>query len=366
MPDVDVAVIGGGVVGLACALAAARADRTVVLLDTHPRFGSETSTHNSGVIHAGIYYPAGSLKARLCVEGRELLYEYCARRAVSHARCGKLIVATSDAEMPQLEALAAAARANGVDDLRALDGKEARSRERHVRATAALLSPSSGIVSAEELVRALAHDCAAAEVALLPGTAMIDASPVTDGVEIVTPRERISARTAVNAAGLFADDVSRMLDGESFRVYACRGEYAELAPKWRGRFTGPIYPLPHPSGHGLGVHVTPTTWGSTLLGPTAEYQERKDDYEGNRHPLEAFLEPARALLSDVTLADLQPGGTGIRAKLHPPDRSFADFKIRRDSRREFLVQAAGIDSPGLTACLAIGRMVRGLLDEMLT
>jgi D-amino-acid oxidase len=366
MPDVDVAVIGGGVTGLACALAAVRDDRAVVLLDPHPRFGSETSTHNSGVIHAGIYYPAGSLKARLCIEGRERLYEYCARRQVAHARCGKLIVAATEAEVPQLEALARRAAANGVDDIRAMSAGEVREREPHVRAAAGLLSPSSGIVSSEEFVRALAHDCTARDVPLLAGTEMIDAAAVTDGIEIVTPRERISTRIVINAAGLYADDVSRMLGGETFRIYACRGEYAELSPKWRGRFTGPVYPLPHPSGHGLGVHVTPTTWGSTLLGPTAEYQERKDDYEGNRMPVEAFLEPTRALLPEVTLTDLQPGGTGIRAKLHPPEESFADFMIRADTLQPRLVHAAGIDSPGLTASLAIGRLVAEILDGMLS
>jgi L-2-hydroxyglutarate oxidase LhgO len=365
MADVDLLVIGGGVTGLACALAAAKPDRIVAVLDTHPRFGSETSTHNSGVVHAGIYYPPNTLKARLCVEGRERLYDYCARHGVSHARCGKLIVAGSDHERAPLEALLARAAANGVDDVRWLSPAEVRAREPHVRARAALLSPSSGILSAEELVRAYAHDCASKDVALLPATPVEGAGPAADGIEIATERERIVARAIVNAAGLYADDVSRLLGGESFTIYPCRGEYAELTPRWRGRFQGPVYPLPHASGHGLGVHVTPTTWGSTLLGPTIRYQDRKDDYEDDRLPLEEFLEPTRALLPDVTLADLQPGGTGIRAKLHPPAESFADFMIRQDSRQPALVHAAGIDSPGLTASLAIGALVATIVEDVL-
>jgi L-2-hydroxyglutarate oxidase LhgO len=363
MPDIDVLVVGGGVVGLSSALAIAEIGRSVALLDPHPHFGAETSTHNSGVVHAGLYYPKDSLKARLCVEGRERLYHYCVRRRVAHARCGKLIVATSDAEVPELDALGARAAANNVADVRRLAAAEIRLREPRVRAVAALLSPSSGIVSAEELVRGLVQDCSARDVALLRGTPLTGAQGQADAIEIATPRETIATRIVVNAAGLWADEVSARLGGESFRIYPCRGEYAELAAKWRGQLTGPVYPLPHPSGHGLGVHVTPTMWGSVLLGPTADYQERKDDYEGNRRPVEAFLDPARRLLPDVTLGDLQPGGTGIRAKLHPPEESFADFMIRRDAKQPRLIHAAGIDSPGLTACLAIGQMVARLVKD---
>jgi glycerol-3-phosphate dehydrogenase len=189
------------------------------------------------------------------------------------------------------------------------------------------------------------------------------AEPSGGGFIVATERECIRASRVVNAAGLFADDVSRAFGGEPFRIWACRGDYAQLTAAAAARFGMPIYPLPEKSGHGLGVHFTPTTDGSVLLGPTSRYQDSKTDYESGRPPLEEFLAAARLLVPSLTLDQLREGGSGLRAKLHPPEERFADFMIRVDPRQPALVHAAGIDSPGLTSCLAIGKMVADLASE---
>jgi L-2-hydroxyglutarate oxidase LhgO len=363
MSEIDVAVIGGGVVGLAASLAIAKRAARVCLIEREAKPGRGMSSHNSGVIHAGIYYPPGSLKATLCLEGRNRLYEFCERHHVAHRRCGKLLVAAHDGEIPALEALRARGLTNGATSLEMVGPDFVQRKEPHVRAAAAVWSPDTGIVEAEALINALSRLCREAGVAMLVGTTVVDAAASNGGVEIVTPHERFVAGTVVNAAGLQADEVSAMLGGKRFQITPCRGEYAELAPAKRHWVNGLVYPLPHADGSGLGVHLTRTTWGSVLIGPTAKYQDSKDDYEGARLPLEAFLEPTRALLPEIALADLQPGGTGIRAKLHGPAENFADFLIERDAQNGNVIQVAGIESPGLTSCLAIGEMVADLWDS---
>jgi L-2-hydroxyglutarate oxidase LhgO len=361
MESIDVAVIGGGVTGLASARAIAGRGRSVCLLERHPRAGLETSTHNSGVIHGGMYYPAGSLKAQLCVRGRHLLYEFCRRLEVPHQRCGKIIVANHADELPQLEALFKRGVANGVEGLRLVDEAFVRRREPNVPAIAALYSPETGVVEAEALIRALQRSGEAEGVIVLPGTALRGAEMNGSGMALRTDHETILAGQVVNAAGLYGDEVSAMLGGETFRIYPCRGEYAELTPSKRSLVNSLVYPLPHK--HGLGVHVLKTFSGAVWLGPTAVFQERKDDYESHRLPVEAFVEPTSRLIRGVTVDDLRLAGSGIRPKLHGPEDAFADFMIRRDRANPHVVQAAGIESPGLTSCLAIGEMVADLIEQ---
>lgn len=363
--EVDVAVVGGGVVGLAAAAVLASRGYSTCVLERHARPGLDASTHNSGVIHAGIYYPAASAKARLCVEGRELLYDFCERHDVPHARCGKLIVAGDEHEIAEIETLQRRGASNGVEGLEIVDRPFVAAKEPAVRAAAGLWSPSSGIVDAEALVRALLKVGEIAGVILLRGARLVDAVELADGMELLTGREAIRARAVVNAAGLYADEVSRLLGGEAFTIHPCRGEYAELAPNKRFLVNGLVYPVPHAPAHGLGVHLTRSIGGHVWIGPTARYQSRKDDYENDREPLDAFVEPARRLLPAITLADLRLSGSGIRPKLAPPGGAFADFMIRRDGINPRIVQAAGIESPGLTACLAIGDRVGEIVAELM-
>ena len=365
MERIDVAIVGGGVTGLASARAIAQRGMSVCVLERHPRPGQDSSTHNSGVIHAGLYYPAGTLKARLCVEGRELMYAFCAAHGVPHVRSGKLVVAHDESELHQLEALQRRGTDNGVTGLTIVDRAFITAKEPSVNTRFALWSPDSGIVNAEEYVKALLRTGAADGVIFLPGTKLLGADRHADGIALRTERETILARVVVNAAGLYADDVSTMLGGETFTIYPCRGEYAEFTPAKRALVNGLVYPLPHASGHGLGVHLVRTTGGQVWLGPTIRYQERKDDYENDREPLESFAAAARRLIDGVTIDDLRLSGSGIRAKLHPPAESFADFLIRRDRRNPAVIQASGIDSPGLTSSLAVGNLVRDLVAQSL-
>jgi len=355
-----IVIIGAGVTGLACALSLAQRGRDVVVLERHRRAGLDTSTHNSGVIHAGLYYPPGSLKATLCVEGRDRLKAFCLEHGVPHHLSGKLVVAADASEERHLEPLAQNARASGVEvDL--VDAAFVRDREPHVRATRALWSPHTGWVDADGYVRALQRHVELHGGHVLVGSPVLGVEPAGDMVEVITPHERIAAEVVINAAGLYADDMSAMCGGEAFTIYPCRGEYAELTPRASGLIRGLVYPVPHHSGHGLGVHLTRTASGTVWVGPTIRYQGRKDDYEEDREPLEAFYEPTKQLLPSLEPGDLRLGGSGIRAKLHPAHERYADFLLRTDLRQPWLIHAAGMDSPGLTSSLAVGERVAAIV-----
>jgi glycerol-3-phosphate dehydrogenase len=281
-------------------------------------------------------------------------------RGVPHVKCGKLVIA-QEGEESALERVRMNAEVNGVA-ITPVDRAFVKTREPHIAAAAALWSPESGWLEAEAFVRALEAELASHDGVVLNGTPVVAIeSRSGGGASVVTPQERIEAEAVVNAAGLAADEISRLAGGERFEIFPCRGEYAELAPKARHLVRGLVYPVPPASGHGLGVHLTRTLGGEVWIGPTIHYQDDRADYEGNRLPVEAFLEPTRTLLPSIALDDLRLGQSGIRPKLHPPSEHFADFLIRRDRLNGSLVHAAGIDSPGLTAALAIGEMIAEIL-----
>jgi L-2-hydroxyglutarate oxidase LhgO len=359
----DLVVIGGGLVGLAIARTFALTGRDVVVLEAEPMLGSHTSSRNSGVIHAGIYYEPGSAKAALCVAGKALLYAYCERRSVPHARLGKLVVATRDEELPALERIVERARANGVDDLAWLDAAEVRALEPCVRAVRALWSPSSGIVDASALLDALKHDALEHGASIVPRTPVLGGSVTGDGIELELGGAEptvVRCRAVINAAGLRAPGVSRSIVGLATSVipreHFAKGHYFAL--RGRSPFRHLVYPVP-PSD-GLGVHVTLDLAGRVRFGPDVSWVDGID-YGFDETRESDFLAAIRAYYPELGEGSLVPDYTGIRAKLGPAG-SHHDFIIHGPTTSGAPGFAAlyGIDSPGLTATLAIAEHVQKL------
>jgi glycerol-3-phosphate dehydrogenase len=374
MDQANILIIGGGVVGCAIARAVSERWQDVFLVEQFPKLGMATSTRNSGVNHSGIYYPKNSLKARLCVEGNRLTYEFCKKHSVPFRHTGKLVVAANGHEEEELVALKKRGEDNGVEGLRIISPVEIRAREPFVKGVAALDVPSTGIVSAEELVHAYARVATNQGANIVTRAQVVALEPARDtirvglriGDEEVSQRETIEARCVINAAGLFADEVAGLLGNHSWRIYPVRGEYCEIRGPQSLLIKNLVYPLPHSDGLSLGVHFTKTLWGTVLVGPTATYVEGKDNYEKNRLPISAFAESAKTLLPEIEERDLQLGYSGLRPKLVPPGgKGIADFVIARDSNVPQAIHLVGIESPGLTAAPAIAEHVSRLVAEIL-
>jgi glycerol-3-phosphate dehydrogenase len=374
----NIVIIGGGVVGCAVARAVSERWSDVFLVEQTPKLGMGASTRNSGVIHSGIYYPPGSLKARLCVAGNRMLYEFCAAHHVPHRNCGKLVVAHDTKQEAELERLAENGRANGVVGLRLVDRAAVRAREPHIEAAFALEVPSTGIISAEDLIKTLARIATDQGASLLTRTRVVRLDPRADSIAVTLlegeagegaqrSEETIEARCVINCAGLYADEVAAMLGNRAYRIYPVRGEYCELVRAKSHLINNLVYPLPHADGLSLGVHLTRTLWDTVLVGPTADYVAEKSDYERNRLPIEEFVHRAKSMLPEIEAADLQLAYSGIRAKLVPPGHGgIADFVIARDTNVPRAIQLIGIESPGLTSSLAIAEQVVSLAAEILT
>jgi L-2-hydroxyglutarate oxidase LhgO len=356
MDRVDCVVVGAGVVGLAVARALALAGREVMVLEGADGIGTGTSSRNSEVIHAGIYYARGSLKAQLCVEGKQLLYAYLAERGVAHRRCGKLIVATHPAQMDQLHGIVAKAAGNGVNDLVVLNAGEARAMEPALACVGAVHSPSTGIVDSHALMLALQGDLENAGGLVVLNTLLDRADCRADGIALTTADgTELLASTVVNAAGLGAQALALRFAGMPAALvppsYFAKGNYFTLAG--RAPFTRLIYPAPEAAG--LGVHLTLDLGGQAKFGPDVQWVDSADDLVVDPARGDAFYAEVRKYWPGLADGALIPGYAGIRPKIQAPHEPAHDFVIQGPAEHGVanLVNLFGIESPGLTSCLAI-------------
>jgi L-2-hydroxyglutarate oxidase LhgO len=365
--DVDCIVIGAGVIGLASARALALGGREVIILECERHFGMHLSSRNSEVIHAGIHYEPHSLKARLCVAGRDLLYGYCAERGIPHRRCGKFTVATADTQLAALENIEANARANGVFDLEWLDGGEAQRTEPELRCIRALSSPSTGIIDSHVYMQSLLADAEANGATLAYDTKVTALRPTPGGIEIAINGESVPvvrAHRVINSAGLLADRVAESIQDFPAQfiptVRFAKGSYFGLSGA--SPFSRLVYPAPAPAGH-LGIHMTRDLAGAARFGPDFEWVESLD-YAVDPGRVGLFAAAIRQYWPALNQARLYPAYAGIRPKVSGPGEATPDFCISGPNQHGVagVVNLFGMDSPGLTASLALGEYIAGLAD----
>lgn len=347
----EVAVIGGGIVGCHIAYRLAKEGKEVFLLEKEKALGEHTSTRNSGVIHGGIYYPQGSLKARLCVQGRHLTYEFLKNHDIPHWKCGKIIVALVNAELKTLEDLKKRGEDNNVENLRLIDEAEVRKIEPRVRCLAALHSPETGILDMAAYVRIMERLLKGLGVTIVKQCKVMS---IDDHNTLTTTRGEMETEMAINAAGLHSDSIARMCGIEGYEIIPHKGDYYNTTEEV---IRGLVYPVPD-SPHSLGIHLTRTLGEETLIGPSAVQVSDKDDYE-IKTPREEFEKGALTMIPDFNIHRIYPGYSGNRPKLYYHGELHTDFVILKQERER--VHLLGIESPGLTAAPAIAEYVAKII-----
>ncbi len=371
--DVEVIVIGAGIVGLACARESARQGFSTLLIERHESFGQETSSHNSEVIHSGIYYDPGSWKARLCPAGNRTMYEDCRRLGVWHRRCGKLIVAVTSEEEPEIEKLYNRGIANGVENLSIVDAGQASQMEANIRCCLAIYLPSTGIVDSHELMKAYLQEAGSLGADVAFGVEFVGVENTKDGYRLAL-RERggaaqkMTARFVVNSAGLGAEKVARSfgidVDRAGYRMFPNRGHYYRVSPAKSRLVSRLVYPVPHPTEVGLGIHITVDKAGQCKLGPDAEYldatpEDQWYNFDDSNARRQKFFNAARRYFPSLDPQDLSPDQTGVRPKIQAPGTPAKDLVIKEESDRGLpgLINLIGIESPGLTSAAEIAKEV---------
>jgi len=366
METVNIVIIGAGVVGLAVAAAVSGKNEGVYVFEKNERFGQETSSHNSGVIHSGIHYPKDSLKAKLCVKGNFMTYEICEEYKIPFKKLGKLTVAITEEEIEELHKLMMAGEENGVEGLELLDKKEVEKLEPNVDVNEALLSPSTGIVEPDELVHHFYAKAHKNNAVLATETEVTNLRKAKDGYEIsgvsVGEKFTVTAKTVINCAGLCSDKIAGMtgldVDKLGYRLHYCKGDYFRMVGNPPVRML--VYPVPQ--GPGLGIHLTPDLAGAVRLGPNA-YYVNEINYEVKSSEKE-FREDVERFLPGIRERQIQVDSSGIRPKLQGPGDKFRDFVIRHEADKGLfgLVNLVGMESPGLTAAPAIGEFVLEIIE----
>ena len=371
--DAEITIIGAGVVGLAIAEIVSEKYKNVFLIEKHQSFGQETSSRNSEVIHAGIYYTKDSLKAQLCIEGKWLLYDYCKRYDVPYKNCGKLIVATSEEEIAVIEGIRKTAIKNGVNDLQFLGQEKISELEPNIFAVRALFSPSTGIVDSHSLMKQYETNSVNNGCQIVYGSEVTGIERIGNGYKITLldadKRDySFTSKIVINSAGLTADKISEMVGiiDERLKILFCKGEYFRINPPKNRLINRLVYPVPHPNMEGIGIHVTVDMAGGVKLGPDVKYLDSNIyDYKLTASKQEAFYKSAKKFLPFLEFDDISPEMAGIRPKIQKPGDPLQDFYIMEESGRGFpgFINLIGMESPGLTSSIAIARYVERLVSQ---